>query len=310
MNTDWLRTFLVAGQSQNFHEAAASLYVSQSTVSLQVQHLEEEIGVKLFRRVGRNVVLTAAGAEFLPYARTIVETLDRAQRHFKDWRHGSSGHLAIAASALVAGVLLPELVSKFVSENPDIDVMTKVFHSYEVPTVVVCGQADLGLCRIRPVRPDLRTSVVFTDRMVLAASPRDVDASYKALIASHRMLVYSHPIWEQVLVEFQALEIPVNVMNVSHVEVTKRFVAQGLGVSFLPHHAIIDEVRRGELVEIPAPGLSKFKDEVYLLTPGHRQLFGPALLFREFVEEELARIGSLDPDPASNDADRQSDARG
>lgn len=287
MNTDWFRTFLVAAQLENFHEAAESLYLTQSSVSLQIQHLEARLGVDLFRKAGRNVTLTEAGREFLPYARAMVDLLDKGQHHLKEWKQGYRGQLVIAASSLVASALLPQLLSRFVVEHPDFDVITKVFHSLEVASTVASDQADLGLCRIMPVRPDLHTSVVLIDKVVLVASQQDSMRNFRDLLSSYRLLVYSHPIWEQVLLELQPLGIVINTMNVSHVEVTKHFIAAGLGISFLPKHAICDDMSRSDLREVATPGLAQFYDQVYLVTSVKHPLSVIGEIFRKFITEYL-----------------------
>ena len=67
-----LRYFEKASELLNFTEAAKSLFLSQSTLSQQIKQLEEELGVLLFDRIGKRIVLTEAGESFLPYARNAI----------------------------------------------------------------------------------------------------------------------------------------------------------------------------------------------------------------------------------------------
>ena len=73
-----LTTFLKVAQLQSFSKAAESLGYSQSAVTVQVQQLENELGVRLFDRIGKTVSITHYGQEFIPYARDVVSAAARA----------------------------------------------------------------------------------------------------------------------------------------------------------------------------------------------------------------------------------------
>ena len=73
-----LNTFLKVAQLQSFSKAAESLGYSQSAITVQVQQLENELGVRLFDRIGKNVTITHYGQEFIPYARDVVAAASRA----------------------------------------------------------------------------------------------------------------------------------------------------------------------------------------------------------------------------------------
>lgn len=73
-----LTTFLKVAQLQSFSKAAESLGYSQSAITVQVQQLENELGVRLFDRIGKNVTITHYGQEFIPYARDVITAANRA----------------------------------------------------------------------------------------------------------------------------------------------------------------------------------------------------------------------------------------
>lgn len=73
-----LTTFLKVAQLQSFSKAAESLGYSQSAITVQVQQLENELGVRLFDRIGKNVTITHYGQAFIPYARDVVAAADKA----------------------------------------------------------------------------------------------------------------------------------------------------------------------------------------------------------------------------------------
>ena len=73
-----LTTFLKVAQLQSFSKAAESLGYSQSAITVQVQQLENELGVRLFDRIGKNVTITHYGQEFIPYARDVITAATKA----------------------------------------------------------------------------------------------------------------------------------------------------------------------------------------------------------------------------------------
>ena len=79
-----LQTFLQVASLQNFTQAAKMLGYSQSNVSAQIQQLEQEIGVLLFKRIGRHVLLTQQGEELVPYAQQVITDSLRMQDVLKD----------------------------------------------------------------------------------------------------------------------------------------------------------------------------------------------------------------------------------
>ena len=91
-----LTTFLKVAQLQSFSKAAESLGYSQSAVTVQVQQLENELGVRLFDRIGKTVSITHYGQEFIPYARDVVSAAARAVsftvRGARSDRHAAHRH--------------------------------------------------------------------------------------------------------------------------------------------------------------------------------------------------------------------------
>lgn len=84
MEVRQLNTLIRAAQFQSFSKAAESLGYSQSAVTVQIKALEEEVGVRLFDRMGKRVILTAQGRRFLEYAHSILDTIHSARQAMSD----------------------------------------------------------------------------------------------------------------------------------------------------------------------------------------------------------------------------------
>src|SRR5215467_4111037 len=117
-----LRYFLVVGEVLNFTKAAARLRVAQPALSRQVQDLEDEIGVDLFRRSPRGVTLTAEGKLFLEETRELLKRADESVEKVRALARGESGELHIGYSAVPTANILPPALAAFRKAVPRVKV--------------------------------------------------------------------------------------------------------------------------------------------------------------------------------------------
>ncbi len=120
MDLTQIRYFVTAAETLNFREAARRHGVSQSSVSRQIGDLEEQLGVSLFTRTNRSVVLTEEGASFMPYAMDLLRTADSAA-YLMQQMGQKKGHLSVATVSTSAPVLI-KCLDIFFKRYPDIAV--------------------------------------------------------------------------------------------------------------------------------------------------------------------------------------------
>ena len=258
MDLDILRTFTVAAKLLNFRRTAEKLYISQPTVTAHIKKLEAALGCELFRRDGRGVRLTAAGKRFLPDAVSILERYDSSLSALTRWLEGRSTALNVAASPLIARSLLPEVIGRATTEQPDVESRPDIVDSEEVAPMVIDGNAHIGLSRIGHAEPGLTVSVLYRDPVYLVANPEQepLATDWRKLLQKHPLLTGNHPIyWDELLMELNIREIYPKTMVVTDVDITKHFIAAGVGLSFLPYSAVWRELEQGRFVNVPTPGL-------------------------------------------------------
>src|ERR1700677_4190657 len=117
-----IRYFIRAAEELHFTRAAESLYISQPTLSTHIQQLEEELGVLLFDRIGRNVRLTQAGNVFLPHAQHALQNLNRAKEKIADLKALVSGRIRLGALLTFGQEVLPSWIATFHNAYPQIRV--------------------------------------------------------------------------------------------------------------------------------------------------------------------------------------------
>lgn len=120
MTTQQIKYFLSLATELHFWKAAEKLFISQSTLSRQIQSLEEEIGYQLFKRDKRNVKLTDAGIFLKDKWATTINDLDHFQKQAKKIDQGTSGHISLSYPGSIAFSYLPLFLSKINASIPDL----------------------------------------------------------------------------------------------------------------------------------------------------------------------------------------------
>lgn len=144
LQIDYLRTFIILAETKGFTKAGVQINRSQSAVSMQIKRLEDEIGKKLFDRIGKTVKLTAEGNILIKHAMRIVKEHDDAVRALTKpdmegfIRFGSPEHYTIG--------VLPKLLAGFALAYPDVLVEMRCENSDVIKAAVDNGELDVGIC--------------------------------------------------------------------------------------------------------------------------------------------------------------------
>jgi len=120
-----LQIFEMVAEQQSYTQAARQLYLSQPAVSMQIKQLEEEVGLPLFERSGKKVMMTSAGEELAQYARNIREQLDEAAVVFDELRGLKRGRLHLTMAS-TANYFAPRLIAAFHHQYPGADIRLDV----------------------------------------------------------------------------------------------------------------------------------------------------------------------------------------
>ncbi|MDE1062535.1 MAG: LysR substrate-binding domain-containing protein [Pseudomonadales bacterium] len=142
MNHSHLKAFHAVAMQGSFTKAAASLNLTQPTLSDHVRGLEDRYGVKLFKRHGRGVILTAMGRALLEMTRQQYATEVEMEQLLSSSRGMLSGHLRIAADS---PFLIMPLVKDYTSQHPSIKVAIDFGNTQWVSQQLIEGHSDIGI---------------------------------------------------------------------------------------------------------------------------------------------------------------------
>ncbi|MCO5066621.1 MAG: LysR family transcriptional regulator [Rhizobiaceae bacterium] len=140
-----LVSFLALTEELHFHRAAARCHITQSALSQQIMQLEAELQVRLVNRTKRSVSLTRTGEVFATEARKIVRSMDEAAKLARQAESGTIGRLVVGATAPAMFTVLPEIVTAFCADMPNVEIAVRNLTTAELEQALSRGEIDVGI---------------------------------------------------------------------------------------------------------------------------------------------------------------------
>ncbi|MDQ0221282.1 LysR family transcriptional repressor of citA [Peribacillus cavernae] len=269
----WIKTFVIAAKYENFRMASEKLFISQPSVTVHIKLLENYIGSRLFERIGRKVVLTEEGRRFLPHAQKILSVHSEGMTDLENFKQGFSRKLTIAISPLIAASIMPFILRNYMHDYPQISIDIQVLESKDVLASVLSGEADCGLSRMNVTHTDLTCLPLYEDPVILVAphdgwdSENSPPIDIEELFSTYRIMSHNHPeYWDHLLLDIKRNYPEIRTMVVSQVHVTKKFIEEGLGISFLPISTVRRELMEGRLLEVRNHSIALPSSHSYFVT--------------------------------------------
>lgn len=267
MNIKWLQTFIITAQYENLRKASELLFLTQPAVTKHIQRLEQQLHCSLFDRKGKQVILNAAGQRFLPIAQKIVETYETELQTFKAWQSGFTQQLTITVAPQIASSILPPILKDFRDHQPTIETLIQVANSYEVIQHVLDGKADIGLTRTVATQANLKSELIFQEPVVLIAPYDAAPSTENQIFDTYRLITHNHPVyWDDLLLDVTRHYPHVKTFRVNQIEVTKKFIEQGLGISYLPYSMVEKELEEKLFKLIPSDTITTPISHTYVIT--------------------------------------------
>ncbi len=301
-----LRYFVTVAEEGNFTKAASRLNISQPSLSQQVLNLEEELGQKLFHRMGRRLVLTDPGHQLLEGAHRIIAEADNTLREIReDPKLGAP--VSVGAIPTVAHFFLPAIVAYCRANDVKIRLRTQEDFRTAVVTAVLDGDLDWGVISLPLTEPKLEIVPLFKEPMLLAVgAEHPLAKAEKISFADLRdqnfiMTGSASTVASLILQRFSGeLEFTPNITHrCAQLSTLKSLTAMGLGVSILPRSARNANDPEGLVYrKFEGPPLMR---EIALVRHRRRHLSKGAHLFEEAAHAVVGPLQQLSPvAPASS----------
>jgi DNA-binding transcriptional LysR family regulator len=298
MRLEQVQAFLAVAETGSFQKAAKHCAVTQSTISRQIQSLEDAVGTALFHRTHQSK-LTVAGDRFLPHAKKICQEWERAIEEVSDLISGKQPELCIAAIQSVCAYQLPPVLQRFCHEFPQVQLRLTALGSDRALKVLKDGLVDLAIVqhnRLLTSSADMVIDPLYQEPIQILMSAHHplsgLDHIPWAKLAQYPQVVFKDGYGMQRLVQeqFQRQGATLNAaLELNTLEAFRGVVRQGDLLALLPQGALID-LQRDPSVAVRSTSEPMIYREVVLVTTQDRLQIPPIRRFRELVHQSLRQI--------------------
>jgi DNA-binding transcriptional LysR family regulator len=287
MDWDKLRIFQAAAQAGSFTHAGESLNMSQSAVSRQVSALESDLGVPLFHRHARGLILTEQGEDLFRAASDVLLKLETVKARLTESSEKPGGTLRITTTVGLGSTWLTQRLHEFVDLYPDINVHL-IVDDEELDLAM--RQADVAIRLRQPTQPDLIQRRLFTVHMHIFAArsylERFGEPKTVADLDSHRIVTFGVPV-PAYLRDLNWLELAGRgsdhprepALKINNIFAIKNAVINGTGIAVLPNYMV--EPDSGLIRLLPEEQVPSFA--TYFVYPAELKNSARVHVFRDFL---------------------------
>jgi DNA-binding transcriptional LysR family regulator len=248
-----IRSFLALARAGSFTRASAELHMAQPTLTVQIQQLEQAVGVKLFDRSKRHVALTQAGRDLLVPLERILIDIEAIATNAEELLEHRRGLVTVAALPSIAARLLPKAIKTLAESFPGITVRVYDGVAVTVAAMVKSGQVDFGISSQTYADRELTSQVLLMDRLCAVVAPSHPLARKRSMslheLARHPLILMVKDSSSRQIVDL-AFDREGLVSNVAYETTYGTSVAgmaeAGLGIGILPE-SMVDRTRLHQL---------------------------------------------------------------
>jgi DNA-binding transcriptional LysR family regulator len=303
MNLRQLHTFVRVVELKSFTLAAEESRLTQPAVSFQIRSLEEEYGVELLDRSGREIIPTASGRMLLDHARRILDLYEQSKLEIDRLNNLVRGTLTIGASTGPGEHILPQLLGHFKIRYPDIKVVLQISRTEEIIHQVLERVLEIGIVGAVEKDDALLFEPFIKDELIVISAPEHrwsagepvtlADLLQEPFILQQQGAGIRTMLAAGLAKRSLSLE-DLNVhMELGLQESVKTAVGENFGVGIISRFAVRQELALGALIEITVQDLPIFREEFYLVRNRKRKLSRLTEAFLSFAQGASEQFDSL-----------------
>lgn len=240
MELSSLRIFKTVAEEGSVTQAAARLHRVQSNVSARLTQLEESLGVTLFHRSGRRLLITPEGTRLLEYAERLLRLADEAQMSMRGEQE-PSGQLRIGSMETTAAARLPRVLGAFHRKYPQVNLLLETGPTDHMVQAVLNHKVDVALVAAPIERPELEQVPVFVEELVLLTDALQGPVHEPADVARRTLLGFRSGCTYRRRLEWWFADAgitPTRIAEFGTFEAIIGCVAAGMGVAMMPREVL------------------------------------------------------------------------
>ena len=270
-----IQAFLALAEVKNFTRAAARCHLSQPAFSALIKALEDSVGLRLFDRSTRHVLLTPEGERFLLSAQRIAAELEDCAKAMRDTAQLARGHVSVALLPSLAAGWLPQVLAQFMARYPGVELAMRDVLSEPCIAAVEQGDADFALAAIRADTPELQAEPFCRDDFHLVCRADHVLAAQDSLEVEDLLPwpfvhLARHSSVRQYLDAAFFPQSMHTLVEVEQLATVMGLVHAGLGISVVPALSLFHFDKPGLITRpLSLPGMDR---QIYLVRRRERSL--------------------------------------
>jgi DNA-binding transcriptional LysR family regulator len=296
MDMKHLETFCKVAETGSFSRAGEAIYLTQPTVSGHIASLEQQVGLKLFDRLGRRVALTNGGQIFYRYAREILRLRDEALNAIAEFAHLIRGRITIGGSTIPGEYFLPKAMGRFQREAPGISISLAIADSQEIIDMLRAGEIEVGVVGMLFDGEGVDAYPLFHDRVIICASARHPLASRREIsweeLQAAPLLIRERGSGTRKAFERHVAAAGLRmddfriVGEMGSSTAVKEGVKAGIGLGIISDLAVQEEIEAGSMTEVRVQGQGALERDFFAVVHTGRDLSPPARRFLEFLQTQ------------------------
>ncbi|OPX56634.1 DNA-binding transcriptional regulator, LysR family [Oceanospirillum multiglobuliferum] len=258
MDTQSLQAFIAVAETQSFSRAAERLHLTQPAISKRIANLEQQLGVQLLDRIGRQTHLTEAGQALMPRAQKVLVELEDTRRMLNNLNGEIAGSLVLGTSHHIGLHRLPPILKSFTQDYPQVKLDMRFLDSEQAYEGIQQGRLELAVVTLSPHQhPMLKVVPIWEDKLKLVVAKDHPLTKLKKIsletLTDYDAVLPGFQTFTRGIVETafakKGLQLQV-ALSTNYMETLKMMVSIGLGWSLLPEILTDDSMQVLELPEV------------------------------------------------------------
>lgn len=241
MDLRQLTYFQMVCRLKSFTKTAEQLNISQPSISIAIQKLEEEVGVKLLERNRKQVIITPAGEVFLYRINDILNAIENVTTEMHNYSISKKEEIRIGIPPMIGSYLLPYLFTEYKAQYPNVELIIQELGSTEIQALIESGELDIGLIVLREKQSVFEIEQLKNGEILLILSPEHPlnklsTVPFELLKEESFILMIEGTNIRNIIMDTCSTHgfKPEIVHTSTQIATISKLVASGIGISFMP----------------------------------------------------------------------------
>lgn len=294
MEFNQIESFLSVVKHKSFSKAADELFLTQPTISNNIQKLERELETSLINRTGKELSLTDSGQLFYKYAVELINLKDQASFHISEHNNKIEGKIELLSSSIPEQYILPYIIRDFKKDHPHVSFLVSQKSSRDINEDIIAGRENFGITGFKSSSRALNYIDFYEDELVVALSNRkDLPPSFSQELEINSILGENFILREEnsgtrLFIEkaFSEINLGSKDLKIASIlasnEMIKKMVELDQGISILSRISLKNELELGLVKAFRLKDIN-LRRKFYFVYSSYRALPPNATAFKDFL---------------------------